>query len=85
MNRWIFVEDWRRNWTGRGQGCHLMKSEKRKDHPEKWKMEERKIVKDGKKGRKSKVLLILSISRSFEHFFISMALLFILIAFQIKT
>ena len=55
------------------QCCHLMKSEKQE-------IEERKIAKD-----KSKLLLILSISRNFKHFFISMALFFILIAFQIKT
>ena len=60
------------------QGCHLMKSEKRK-------IEERKIVKDGEKRWKPKLLLILSISRNFEHSFITMALLFILIVFQIKT
>ena len=32
------------------QGCHLIKSEKWKDRPEKRKIEERKILKDGKKA-----------------------------------
>ena len=49
------------------------------------KSEKRKIVKDGEKRRKSNLLLILSISMYFEHFLISMALLFILIALQLKT